>query len=52
MLEYWGEIITSGGSLTYTTTATTITIPLQKYCKTTYNGAAQPRYSDFRHWNH
>jgi hypothetical protein len=45
MLDYWGEIITSGGTLTYTTSGTTITIPLQKYCKTTWNGAAQPEYS-------
>ena len=45
MLDWWGEIITSGGTLSYTATATTITIPLQKYCKTTYNGAAQPEYS-------
>jgi hypothetical protein len=44
MLDYWGEIITSGGTLTYTNTATTITIPLQKYCKTTYLGAPQPEY--------
>jgi hypothetical protein len=45
MLDYWGEIITSGGTLSYTTTATTITIPLQKFCKTTWKGAAQPEYS-------
>lgn len=45
MLDWWGEIIVSGGTLTYTTTGNTITIPLQKYCKTTYNGAAQPEYS-------
>lgn len=45
MLDYWGEIITSGGTLAYTVSGTTITIPLQKYCKTTYNGAAQPEYS-------
>ncbi len=45
MLDYWGEIITSGGTLAYTISGTTITIPLQKYCKTTYNGAAQPEYS-------
>lgn len=45
MLDWWGEKIVSGGTLTYTTTATTITIPLQKYCKTTYNGAPQPEYS-------
>jgi hypothetical protein len=44
MLEWWGEIIISGGTLTYETTATTITIPLQKYCKTTYNGAPQTEY--------
>ena len=45
MLDWWGEKIVSGGTLTYTTTATTITIPLQKYCKTTYGGAPQPEYS-------
>jgi len=45
MLDYWGEIITSGGTLAYTISGTTITIPLQKYCKTTWNGAAQPEYS-------
>lgn len=45
MLDYWGEIITSGGTLAYTVSGTTITIPLQKYCKTTWNGAAQPEYS-------
>lgn len=45
MLDYWGEIITSGGTLAYTVSGTTITIPLQKYCKTTYKGAAQPEYS-------
>ena len=44
MLDWWGEIIISGGTLTYETTATTITIPLQKYCKTTYNGVAQTEY--------
>src|SRR5665647_1932242 len=45
MAGYWGEKITSGGTLVYTVSGTTITIPLQKYCKTTYNGAAQPEYS-------
>src|SRR5665647_1464007 len=45
MLDYWGEIITSGGTLLYTVSGTTITIPLQKYCMTTYKGAAQPQYS-------
>lgn len=45
MLDWWGEVIISGGTLTYTSTATTITIPLQAYCKTTYLGAAQPAYS-------
>ena len=45
MLDYWGEIIISGGTLSYTATATTVTIPLQKYCITTYNGAKQPEYS-------
>jgi hypothetical protein len=45
MLDWWGEVIVSGGTLTYTVSGTNITIPLQKYCKTTYNGAAQPEYS-------
>lgn len=45
MLDWWGEKITSGGTLSYTISGSTITIPLQKYCKTTYNGAAQPEYS-------
>ncbi len=44
MLDWWGEIIVSGGTLTYTTSGNTITIPLQKYCKTTYNGALQTEY--------
>lgn len=45
MLDWWGEIIVSGGTLNYTVSGNTITIPLQKYCKTTYKGAAQPEYS-------
>lgn len=45
MLDYWGEVITSGGTLSYTISGNAITIPLQKYCKTTYKGAAQPEYS-------
>jgi len=45
MYEFWGEIIVSGGTLAYTTSGTTITIPMQKYCRTTYNGATQPEYS-------
>jgi hypothetical protein len=45
MLDYWGEIITSGGVISYTVTGTTINIPLQKFCKTTWKGAAQPEYS-------
>lgn len=44
MLDWWGEVITSGGTLVYTVSGTTVTIPLQDYCKTTYNGAAQPAY--------
>lgn len=44
MLDYWGEIIVSGGTLNYTSTATTITIPLQLYCSTTYKGAPQTPY--------
>jgi hypothetical protein len=45
MLDWWGEVIVSGGTLIYTTSGSTITIPFQKYCKTTYNGAPQPEYS-------
>jgi len=45
MLDWWGEIIVSGGTLNYTISGNAITIPLQKYCKTTYKGAAQPEYS-------
>lgn len=45
MLEWWGETIISGGTLSYTVSGNTITIPLQKYCITTYNGAQQPQYS-------
>jgi hypothetical protein len=45
MLDYWGEIIISVGQLNYIVSGTAITIPLQKYCKTTYHGAAQPEYS-------
>jgi hypothetical protein len=45
MLDWWGEIIVSGGTLNYTVSGNTITIPLQKYCKTTYKGAVQPEYS-------
>ncbi len=45
MLDWWGEKIVSGGTCTYTISGNTLTIPLQKYCKTTYNGAAQSEYS-------
>lgn len=45
MLDWWGETIVSGGTLNYTISGNKITIPLQKYCKTTYKGAAQPEYS-------
>lgn len=45
MADYWGEVIVSGGTLEYSISGNTITIPLQKYCKTTYKGAAQPEYS-------
>lgn len=45
MLDWWGEKIVSGGTCTYTISGNVLTIPLQKYCKTTYNGAAQPEYS-------
>jgi len=45
MGDFWGEVITSGGTLVYTNTATTVTIANQKYCNTTYNGAAQPAYN-------
>jgi hypothetical protein len=44
MLDYWGEVIISGGTLNYTISGNTITIPLQAYCKTTYLGAAQTPY--------
>ena len=44
MLDYWGEVIISGGTLNYTIVGNTITIPLQPYCKTTYNGAPQTQY--------
>lgn len=45
MADWWGEVIVSGGTLVYTNpTATTIDIPLQKYCKTTWNGAPQTEY--------
>ena len=45
MLDWWGEIIKTGGTLSYTITGNTINIPLQKYCVTTYKGAIQPEYS-------
>jgi len=45
MKNYWEEIIVSGGTLTYTVSGSTMTIPMQKYCKTTWNGAPQPEYS-------
>jgi hypothetical protein len=45
MLDWWGEIIKTGGTLTYTVLGNTITIPLQPYCTTTYKGAPQPPYS-------
>ncbi len=45
MLEWWGEVIISGGTFKYTTSGSTITIPLQKYCITKYNGAVQDEYS-------
>jgi len=45
MGDWWGEVIVSGGTLQYSISGNSITIPLQKYCKTTYNSAAQPEYS-------
>jgi hypothetical protein len=45
MLDFWGEIIVDGGTLAYTVDGTNITIPLQPYCSTTYNGAPQTPYS-------
>ncbi len=45
MHDWWGETIVSGGTLTYTVSGNTLTIPLQKYCKTTYGGKVQPEYS-------
>jgi hypothetical protein len=44
MWDYWGEIIIEGGTLSYTSTATTITIPFQKYLTTTYKGVKQTPY--------
>jgi hypothetical protein len=45
MLDWWGEVVIDGGTLEYTTTSSTITIPFQYYCTTTYNGAEQDPYS-------
>ena len=45
MLDWWGEVIISGGTLKYTTSGSNIKIPLQKYCITKYNGAVQDEYS-------
>jgi len=46
MSDWWGELIVEGGTLTYTVDESgNITIPLQYYCTTTYNGAVQPDYS-------
>jgi hypothetical protein len=45
MLGFWGEIIVDGGELTYTIDGDNITIPMQPYCSTTYNGAPQTPYS-------
>jgi hypothetical protein len=44
-IDFWGEIIVTGGTCNYTVSGSTITIPLQPYCTTTYLGAAQPAYS-------
>jgi len=44
MLDWWGEVIIDGGTLDYTATETTIDIPYQYYCTTTYNGAEQTPY--------
>jgi hypothetical protein len=46
MLDWWGEVIVEGGTLKYTVDGSgKVTIPLQYYCTTTYNGAVQPDYS-------
>ena len=46
MSDWWGELIVEGGTLTYTIDESgNVTIPLQYYCTTTYNGAVQPDYS-------
>ncbi len=45
MLDWWGEIIISGGTMVYQVDVTgNITIPNQYYCTTTYNGAVQTDY--------
>jgi|WetSurMetagenome_2_1015567.scaffolds.fasta_scaffold129452_1 hypothetical protein len=45
MLDWWGEVIQpGGGTCTYTISGNTITIPLQAYCTTKYNGTLQPAY--------
>ena len=46
MLDWWGEVIVEGGTLTYTVDESgKVTIPFQYYCTTTYNGAVQDDYS-------
>ena len=45
MLDWWGEVIIDGGTLTYTVDDNgDVDIPLQYYCTTTYNGAEQTPY--------
>ncbi len=47
MVEFWGEVIVKGGSASITINPTTgvVTIPLQYYCTTKYNGVVQPVYN-------
>jgi hypothetical protein len=47
MSQFWGEVIVKGGSASITIDAATgvVTIPLQYYCTTKYNGVVQPVYN-------
>jgi hypothetical protein len=47
MTEFWGEVIVKGGSASITINPNTgvVTIPLQYYCTTKYNGAVQTAYN-------
>jgi hypothetical protein len=44
-IDWWGETIKTGGTCNYTVSGSTITIPLQPYCTTIFNGAVQAPYS-------